>query len=274
MKNYYQVLGLNEDATQDEIKSAYKKYVVKFHPDKHNGDSFFKERFQEIQEAYDYLLSKHNNENCSQESDTTYSNDLADDIEDVDFSCSPINIKEGEILTLNWNTNANCSISITIDNGYSIQNFGNLDQTGSKKIKINRLNGNIIAILNCSNKSSSICKTIYISERKEADNDSYNPNFSKKENKEISRNQISHKSGCLYDFIIVAIDLIAVIAIIILLEWLLYTYCSFNIYIMLALTFIIIWGCAAINGVILKKYFPLLGMRRRSSDKNNKIQNI
>ncbi|WP_419076021.1 J domain-containing protein, partial [Phocaeicola sp.] len=160
MKNYYQVLGLNEDATQDEIKSAYKKYVVKFHPDKHNGDSFFKERFQEIQEAYDYL-SKHYNENCSKESDTTCSNDLADDIEDVDFSCSPINIKEGEILTLNWNTNANCSISITIDNGYSIQNFSNLDQTGSKKIKINRLNRNIIATLNCSNKSSSICKTIY-----------------------------------------------------------------------------------------------------------------
>lgn len=273
MKNYYQVLGLNEDATQDEIKNAYKRYVVKFHPDKHNGDSFFKERFQEIQEAYDYL-SQHYNENCSQESDTTYNNDFVDNIEDVDFSCSPISIKEGEILTLNWNTNANCSISITIDNGYSIQNFNNLDQTGSKKIKINRLNGNIIATLNCFNKSSSICKTIYIPKREEADIDSFIPNFSKKEDEEISENQVPPKSGCLYDFIIVATDLIAVIAIIILLEWLLYTYCSFNTYIMLALTFIIIWGCAAINGVILKKYFPFLGQRRRSPDKNNNIQNI
>ena len=54
-KNYYQVLGLDENASLEDIKKAYKKYAVKFHPDKNNGDEFFTERFQEVQEAYEYL---------------------------------------------------------------------------------------------------------------------------------------------------------------------------------------------------------------------------
>ena len=49
MKNYWQILVLEEGASQDEIKKAYKKYAKKFHPDLHGNDEFFKERFQEIQ---------------------------------------------------------------------------------------------------------------------------------------------------------------------------------------------------------------------------------
>ena len=48
MKNYWQILGLEEGATLNEIKSAYKQYAKKFHPDLHHDDEFFKERFQEI----------------------------------------------------------------------------------------------------------------------------------------------------------------------------------------------------------------------------------
>lgn len=55
MKNHYQTLGIKRNATDDNIKSAYRKLAFKFHPDKNNGDKFFEERFKEIQEAYEIL---------------------------------------------------------------------------------------------------------------------------------------------------------------------------------------------------------------------------
>ena len=67
MKNYYQVLGLNESATFDEVRQAYLKYANKFHPDKHHDDVFFKERFQEIQEAYEYIKAHQKTSNSKEE---------------------------------------------------------------------------------------------------------------------------------------------------------------------------------------------------------------
>ena len=48
MKNHYQTLGLKRDASNDDIKKAYRKLAQKFHPDKNDGDKFFEERFKEI----------------------------------------------------------------------------------------------------------------------------------------------------------------------------------------------------------------------------------
>lgn len=59
MKNYYQFLGINIDSTDEEIKKSFKLYASKIHPDKHNGDKFFEERFKEINESYE-ILSDYN----------------------------------------------------------------------------------------------------------------------------------------------------------------------------------------------------------------------
>lgn len=55
MKNHYQTLGIQRDASSDQIKKAYRKLVQKFHPDKNDGDKYFEERFKEVQEAYEIL---------------------------------------------------------------------------------------------------------------------------------------------------------------------------------------------------------------------------
>lgn len=57
-KNYYQILGLEEGASEEEIRKAFRLYAQKFHPDKHDGDEFFKERFEEVKEAHDELLKR------------------------------------------------------------------------------------------------------------------------------------------------------------------------------------------------------------------------
>ena len=58
MKNYYEILGLQNNATDEEIKSAFRKLSLKFHPDKNQGDSFFEGWTKKINEAYEILGNK------------------------------------------------------------------------------------------------------------------------------------------------------------------------------------------------------------------------
>lgn len=54
-KDYYGVLGLEKGASDDEIKSAFRKMAVKYHPDRNQGDKEAEEKFKEINEAYQVL---------------------------------------------------------------------------------------------------------------------------------------------------------------------------------------------------------------------------
>lgn len=54
-KDYYKILGVGRSASQDEIKKAFRKLAVKYHPDKNPGDKAAEEKFKEITEAYEVL---------------------------------------------------------------------------------------------------------------------------------------------------------------------------------------------------------------------------
>ena len=62
MKNYYEILGLDSSATHDEVKKAYKKLAMKWHPDK-NSSPEASEKFKEITEAYSKIINPDANDN-------------------------------------------------------------------------------------------------------------------------------------------------------------------------------------------------------------------
>ncbi len=54
-RDYYEVLGVAKNASEDEIKKAYRKIAIKYHPDRNPGDKEAEEKFKEAAEAYDVL---------------------------------------------------------------------------------------------------------------------------------------------------------------------------------------------------------------------------
>ena len=62
-RDYYEVLGVKKNSTPDQIKSAYRKLAVKYHPDKNKGDKGAEEKFKEASEAYHVLSNSDRKQN-------------------------------------------------------------------------------------------------------------------------------------------------------------------------------------------------------------------
>ncbi|HEY7751195.1 MAG TPA: DnaJ domain-containing protein, partial [Ignavibacteriaceae bacterium] len=56
-RDYYEVLGVSRNSSKDEIKKAYRKLAMQYHPDRNPGDKESEEKFKEAAEAYEILSS-------------------------------------------------------------------------------------------------------------------------------------------------------------------------------------------------------------------------
>ncbi|HBG38961.1 MAG TPA: molecular chaperone DnaJ, partial [Clostridiaceae bacterium] len=54
-KDYYEILGVDKNASDEDIKKAFRKLAIKYHPDKNPGDKNAEEKFKEVNEAYQVL---------------------------------------------------------------------------------------------------------------------------------------------------------------------------------------------------------------------------
>lgn len=87
MKDYYKILGIDRKADELTIRKAYRLNAVKYHPDKHFGDKYFVEKFQEINEAYQTFIDSQRKKEYDTDWDSQFGAELKRD-SDFTFTTS------------------------------------------------------------------------------------------------------------------------------------------------------------------------------------------
>lgn len=86
-KNYYSLLEIDQSASADEIKKAYRKLALKYHPDKNHGNKEAEEKFKEISEAYEVLKDNQKRASYDRYGSTSQSNGFSSSgFEGFDFA--------------------------------------------------------------------------------------------------------------------------------------------------------------------------------------------
>jgi curved DNA-binding protein CbpA len=146
MKDYYYLLGLKQNASVDEIKDAYRRLSKKFHPDVNDGDAFFAERFKDIQEAYEVLISlerrkiydvKYSNRTESSSSNSNFSPEIEL------FTSNKIGIHIGDEITFKWKT-INADVVVLEPLG-AVKPIGQITYK-IKNVKVNKIQFRLVAV--------------------------------------------------------------------------------------------------------------------------------
>ncbi len=187
LKDYYYFLGINNDATEDDIKKAYRKLSLKYHPDKNENDEYFANRFREVQEAYETLSDSGKRRNYDEQfvsGRRSYRNTSPPSIKT--FSSTKIHAVKGEQVTIKWNT-INADV-------VKILPFGLEKTYGERTFKINEFQGGkFVLILHATNSVTrqTAVQGITITEVFESERERFRDNveelFRPKENSQVQK---------------------------------------------------------------------------------------
>ena len=135
MTNHYEILGLKPSATKEEVETAYEKLKEKFHPDNNYGDSYFQNKFMQIEQAYQVIcndLKRSENENKGDKEYLTAPKPTGTKVKNTSpaiiyFHSDKERFEEGDTIRISWRTkNADKVV---------IKPFGEVESSGEKMFK-------------------------------------------------------------------------------------------------------------------------------------------
>ena len=99
-KDLYEILGIVRSASQDEIKKAYRKIALKYHPDRNQGDKVAEDKFKEAASAYEVLSDevKRSNYDLSGKDLSATGEDMIR-VSDYESTCRDLHVAELELMS-------------------------------------------------------------------------------------------------------------------------------------------------------------------------------